>query len=98
MNALFSTEPNSLYLFLFVEVRGLRDSSQVEALQDQAQLMLSEYTLTQYPNNKVRFGKILLLMPALRTVNARTIEDAFFRRTIGSIPIERLLCDMFKSS
>ena len=82
----------------FAEVRGLRDAGQVETLQDQAQLMLSEYTLTQYPTNKVRFGKILLLLPALRTVSPRTIEDAFFRRTIGSIPIERLLCDMFKSS
>ncbi len=85
-------------MFSVAEVRGLRDSSQVETLQDQAQLMLSEYALTQYPANKVRFGKVLLLLPALRTVTSRTIEDVFFRRTIGSIPIERLLCDMFKSS
>ena len=80
------------------EIRGLRDSGQVETLQDQAQLMLNEYILTQYPSNKTRFGKVLLLLPALRTVSPRTIEDTFFRRTIGSIPIERLLCDMFKSS
>ncbi|XP_013412830.1 nuclear receptor subfamily 2 group E member 1 isoform X2 [Lingula anatina] len=80
------------------EVRGLRDSLQVEALQDQAQLMLQDYCLTQQPGSKVRFGKVLLLMPAVRTVSPRTIEDLFFRRTIGSIPIERLLCDMFKSS
>ncbi|XP_041369814.1 nuclear receptor subfamily 2 group E member 1-like [Gigantopelta aegis] len=80
------------------ETRGLRDSLQVETLQDQAQLMMNEYTFTQHPASKMRFGKLLLLLPALRTISARTIEDVFFRRTIGSIPIERLLCDMFKSS
>ncbi|XP_071096820.1 nuclear receptor subfamily 2 group E member 1-like [Haliotis cracherodii] len=80
------------------ETRGLRDSLQVETLQDQATLMLSEYTFTQHPASKMRFGKLLLLLPALRTISSRTIEEIFFRRTIGSIPIERLLCDMFKSS
>ncbi|CAD5113810.1 DgyrCDS2975 [Dimorphilus gyrociliatus] len=85
-------------IVLFKNVRGLRDAAQVETLQDQAQLMLSEYACSQYPNSKVRFGKILLLLPALRAVGSRTIEEVFFRKTIGSIPIERLLCDMFKSS
>ncbi|XP_060074736.1 nuclear receptor subfamily 2 group E member 1-like [Ylistrum balloti] len=80
------------------ESRGLRDYIHVETLQDQAQLMLHEYTVTHQPNNKVRFGKLLLMLPALRTVNSRALEDIFFRRTIGNVPIERLLCDMFKSS
>ncbi|XP_069119677.1 photoreceptor-specific nuclear receptor-like isoform X1 [Argopecten irradians] len=80
------------------ESRGLRDYMHVDTLQDQAQLMLHEYTATHQPNNKVRFGKLLLMLPALRTVNARALEDVFFRRTIGNVPIERLLCDMFKSS
>ncbi|KAJ8300714.1 hypothetical protein KUTeg_022233 [Tegillarca granosa] len=80
------------------EIRGLRDAAQVEILQDQSQLMLHEYTLTQQPANKVRFGKLLLLLPCMRNVSPRAIEEIFFRRTIGNIPIERLLCDMFKSS
>ncbi|XP_050395148.1 nuclear receptor subfamily 2 group E member 1-like [Patella vulgata] len=80
------------------ETRGLRDPIQTDTLQDQAQLMMHEYIFSHHPGNKARFGKLLLLLPALRTINARTIEDIFFRRTIGSIPIERLLCDMFKSS
>ncbi|XP_070531925.1 nuclear receptor subfamily 2 group E member 1-like isoform X2 [Ptychodera flava] len=80
------------------EIRGLREGLQVETLQDQAQLMLAEYTHARFPTSRVRFGKLLLLLPALKTVSARSIEEIFFRRTIGSIPIERLLCDMFKSS
>ncbi|CAG5127297.1 unnamed protein product [Candidula unifasciata] len=44
-----------------------------------------------------RFGKLLLLLPSLRVISGLTIEEIFFRRTIGNIPIERLLVDMFKS-
>ncbi|KAL4219654.1 hypothetical protein ACF0H5_022226 [Mactra antiquata] len=80
------------------EVKGLRDYLQVEMLQDQSQVMLTDYCYTNQPSSKVRFGKLLLLLPALRTVGPRSIEEIFFRRTIGHIPIERLLCDMFKSS
>ena len=96
MSSVFSTFTSSLCAL--VDVSGLRDSVLVEALQDQAQLMLSDYDSQQYPANKSRFGKVLLLLPALRAITARTIESVFFRKTIGSIPIERLLCDMFKSS
>ena len=86
------------YDHAFSEVKGLRDYHQVEILQDQAQMMLNDYIYANFPTSKVRFGKLLLLLPTLRTVSPRTIEEVFFRRTIGSIPIERLLCDMFKSS
>jgi hypothetical protein len=67
-------------------------------LQDQSQLMLKDYINQQHPNSRVRFGKLMLLLPLLRTVSARAIEEVFFRKTIGNVPIERLLCDMFKSS
>ncbi|KAK3087567.1 hypothetical protein FSP39_007621 [Pinctada imbricata] len=78
-------------------IKGIRDVLQVEALQDQSQVMLNEYTMSQ-SSNKARFGKLLLLLPDFRNVSARAVEEIFFRRTIGNIPIERLLCDMFKSS
>ncbi|XP_077977203.1 nuclear receptor subfamily 2 group E member 1-like [Glandiceps talaboti] len=80
------------------ETHGLRDPHQVETLQDQAQVMLGDYLRTQYPRQAVRFGKLLLMLPAIRCISARTLETLFFRDTIGSIPIERLLCDMFQSS
>ncbi|CAI9718493.1 nuclear receptor subfamily 2 group E member 1-like [Octopus vulgaris] len=80
------------------EVRGLRDSKQVDRLQDQAQLMLSDYTSRHHSSMQPRFGKLLLLLPSIRMINPRSLEELFFRRMIGNIPIERLLCDMFKSS
>ncbi|XP_062567700.1 nuclear receptor subfamily 2 group E member 1-like [Saccostrea cucullata] len=79
------------------DVKGLRDSLQVEALQDQAQMMLHDYVINQRLL-KTRFGRLLLQLPAMCNVSSRAIEDIFFRRTIGNIPIERILCDMFKSS
>ena len=88
---------NTVPCFL-TDVRGLRDLLQVELLQDQAQIMLSDYIFSNCPASKVRFGKLLLSLPTLRTVSPRAVEEIFFRRTIGDIPIERLLCDMFKSS
>lgn len=79
------------------ESRCLRDVRAVAALQDQAQLTLSRYIQTAYPTQPFRFGKLLLSLPCLRSVSALAIEELFFRRTIGAIPIERLLCDMYKS-
>ncbi|GFS85868.1 photoreceptor-specific nuclear receptor [Nephila pilipes] len=80
------------------EASGLRDPLQVEMLQDQTQLMLHEYVLTKHPPSKVRFGKLLLILSLVRKINAPVIEDIFFRKTIGSVPIERLLCDMFQAA
>lgn len=52
----------------------------------------------RYPTQPCRFGKLLLLLPALRSVNPTTIEEVFFKKTIGNVPITRLLSDMYKSS
>uniref|UniRef100_T1IVP1 Uncharacterized protein n=1 Tax=Strigamia maritima TaxID=126957 RepID=T1IVP1_STRMM len=80
------------------ETRGLRDPVQVEILQDHTHLMLHDFVTSKEPACKMRFGKLLLLLPSVHGIRASAIEDIFFRKTIGSIPIERLLCDMFKSS
>ncbi|XP_038048111.1 nuclear receptor subfamily 2 group E member 1-like [Patiria miniata] len=80
------------------ETHGVREPLQVEALQDQAQVMLNDYIRHSYPGRSVRFGRLLLILPALRRVSSKLIERLFFKETIGSIPIERLLSDMFQSS
>lgn len=56
--------------------------------------------MTQPPTATVlcsRFGKLLLLLPALRFISSERVELLFFRRTIGNTPMEKLLCDMFKN-
>ncbi|KYN34432.1 Nuclear receptor subfamily 2 group E member 1 [Trachymyrmex septentrionalis] len=46
----------------------------------------------------LRLNKLLLLLPTLRSVSAHAIEELFFRTTIGVIPIERIICDVYKAS
>ncbi|EFX89201.1 tailless-like protein, partial [Daphnia pulex] len=84
-------------VILFKTSAGLRDIPSAVNLQDQAQLTLSRYVSTAYPNQPLRFGRLLLLLPALRTIAPSTIEELFFRKTIGNIPIERIISDMYKS-
>ncbi|NXR29601.1 NR2E3 protein, partial [Cinclus mexicanus] len=79
------------------ETRGLKDPEQVENLQDQSQVMLGQHNRSHYPGQPVRFGKLLLLLPALRFISSERVELLFFRRTIGNTPMEKLLCDMFKN-
>ncbi|XP_071512883.1 photoreceptor-specific nuclear receptor-like isoform X2 [Panulirus ornatus] len=82
------------------EARGLRDGYGVEVLQDQTQLMLHEYLASKVcgAGGRVRAGKLLLLLPALGHISATAVQEIFFKQTVGNTPIERVLCDMFKSS
>ncbi|XP_046406273.1 nuclear receptor subfamily 2 group E member 1-like [Ischnura elegans] len=77
--------------------RWLKEAAAVAAVRDQVQAALEAYVAATYPSRPLRFGRLLLLLPLLRSVSADTIEQLFFRRTIGHIPIRRILCDMFRS-
>ncbi|KAL7639285.1 UNVERIFIED_CONTAM: hypothetical protein RMT77_009774 [Armadillidium vulgare] len=84
-------------IVLFRPVRGLKDCSQVESLQDQAQVMLGQHERTHYPARPARFGRLLLLLASLRNPPAYRIQNLFFTATIGNTPMEKILCDMYKS-
>ncbi|KDR24490.1 Photoreceptor-specific nuclear receptor [Zootermopsis nevadensis] len=75
--------------------RGLRDAAHVELLQDQTHVMLHEYCAARH---KARFGKLLLLLPSVGSLSRQSLEELFFRKTVGDVPIERLLGDMVKSA
>lgn len=75
----------------------IRDPGLVARLRDGAQLALGQ-RLSGASFGALRFGKLLLLLPTLRSVSTHAIEELFFRRTIGVIPIERIICDMYKSA
>jgi nuclear receptor subfamily 2 group E protein 3 len=78
--------------FLFIETRGLKDPQLVENLQDQAQMMLS-----QHVSNPSRFGKLLLVLPTLKSIGVNRIEKLYFSQTIGNLSIEKLLSDLLKN-
>ncbi|XP_055945302.1 protein dissatisfaction-like [Argiope bruennichi] len=77
------------------ETVGLCDVHPVEMLQDQAQCILGDYVRHKYPRQPTRFGRLLLLIPCLRAVSSQAVEKLFFKDTIGDIPIERLIGDMY---
>ncbi|KAI7691161.1 Steroid receptor seven-up, isoforms B/C [Sarcoptes scabiei] len=76
---------------------GLLDSNQVENLQEKSQCALEEYCRNRYPNQSIRFGKLLLRLPSLRSVSSHVIEQLFFVRLVGKTPIETLIRDMLVS-
>ncbi|EDV36585.2 uncharacterized protein Dana_GF13031 [Drosophila ananassae] len=79
------------------ETRGLKDPAQIENLQDQAHVMLSQHTKTQFTAQIARFGRLLLMLPLLRMISSHKIEAIYFQRTIGNTPMEKVLCDMYKN-
>lgn len=75
----------------------LRDPITVARLRDGARLALGQ-RLSGTSFGVLRFGELLLLLPTLRFVSTHAIQELFFSRTIGIIPIETIICDMYKSS
>ncbi|XP_060524152.1 nuclear receptor subfamily 2 group E member 1 isoform X2 [Cylas formicarius] len=89
--ALFKTPPPT------TTCKSLEEVTRVQAVQNDAQLALSKYLGTAKPQQPLRFGKLLLLLSGVRNVPADTIEELFFKKTIGDIPIVKIICDMYKS-
>ncbi|XP_037881851.1 photoreceptor-specific nuclear receptor [Glossina fuscipes] len=78
------------------DIQGLSDIQPVEMLQDQAQCILSDHVRLRYPRQQAtRYGRLLWLLPTLRSIRTSTIESLFFKETIGNVPISRLLKDMY---
>ena len=82
-------------VYFYPETGGLCDVQPVEMLQDQAQCILGDYVRSRYPRQPTRFGRLLLLVPSLRAVSQTTVEALFFKETVGDIPVQRLLGDMY---
>ncbi|XP_063954998.1 nuclear receptor subfamily 2 group E member 1-like isoform X1 [Lytechinus pictus] len=79
------------------ETPHLSEPHRVESLQDQAQVMLGDYVRYAHLSQPTRFGRLLIMLSALRAVSSKFLETLFFKQTIGEIPIERLLSDMFQT-
>lgn len=77
--------------------KNLKDLENIISFQEQTQMTLSKYDAHAYSTHPYRYGKLLLLLPVLRTVSSQTIEELFFKKTIGNISIERVILDMYKS-
>lgn len=76
-----------------------RDASSVEKLRelrDRAHIVLGQrLNMNSISTGTLRFGRLLFMLPTLRSVSAQAIQELFFKRTIGEIPIERIIRDVY---
>ncbi|KAL0273493.1 UNVERIFIED_CONTAM: hypothetical protein PYX00_006140 [Menopon gallinae] len=80
------------------EVRGLKSGQEVELLREKVYAALEEYTRVTRPDEPGRFAKLLLRLPALRSIGLKCLEHLFFFRLIGDVPIDTFLMDMLGSA
>ncbi|XP_045469593.1 nuclear receptor subfamily 2 group E member 1 [Harmonia axyridis] len=78
------------------ELNNLADKARVMMLQDEHLQTLNNYIITSHMDQPLRFTKLMLMLPHLKKVSNYTIEELFFRKTIGAIPIVNIISDMYR--
>ncbi|XP_076445865.1 nuclear receptor subfamily 2 group E member 1-like [Babylonia areolata] len=79
------------------EVGSLVERKQVEAYEEQAQLMLTEHVQLAHPRQVVRVGRLLLLPAKLHAVPGTVVERTFFRGLVGAASIPKLIANILHS-
>ncbi|XP_022914111.1 retinoic acid receptor RXR-alpha-B [Onthophagus taurus] len=80
------------------DVRGLKSVSEVEMLREKVYGVLEEYTKATHPNEPGRFAKLLLRLPALRSIALKCLNHLFVFQLLGEHTIEEYLTKMLDSS
>jgi len=73
------------------DAKGLKSMQQVENLREKLYAVLEEYCKQNYPDQPGRFAKLLLRLPALRSIGLKCLEHLFFFKLIGDTPIDDFL-------
>ncbi|XP_067951195.1 retinoic acid receptor RXR-alpha-B-like [Watersipora subatra] len=76
------------------DVKGLQQSLDIEVNRENVYGTLEEYCRTTYPDEPGRFAKLLLRLPALRSIGLKCVEHLFFFKLIGTTPIENFLLEL----
>ncbi|TRY93850.1 hypothetical protein DNTS_023769 [Danionella cerebrum] len=80
-----------------LHAKGLTSSSEVELLRERVYASLETYCKQKYPDQQGRFAKLLLRLPALRSIGLKCLEHLFFFKLIGNTPIDTFLMEMLES-
>lgn len=79
---------------VFSERSDLRSRKQVEEMQETAEVLLRGHTGAQGASGIIRFGKLLLVLPALRSFPSTPVNELFFGHSSdgsSSTPVERFI-------
>ena len=82
---------------LITDAKGLKSIAQVEMLREKVYAALEEYTRNSYADEPGRFAKLLLRLPALRSIGLKCLEHLFFFKLVGDSPIESFLMEMLEA-
>jgi len=82
------------------DVKGLQDINRVEQLRERVYATLEEYTRTKHENEPGRFAKLLLRLPALRSIGLKCMEHLFFINIIAEagVSLETHLFDLLEGA
>ncbi|XP_063154630.1 retinoic acid receptor RXR-gamma [Candoia aspera] len=79
------------------DAKGLSSPTEVELLREKVYATLEAYTKQKYPEQPGRFAKLLLRLPALRSIGLKCLEHLFFFKLIGDTPIDTFLMEMLET-
>jgi len=68
------------------DIKHLQDSNQVELMREKVYASLEAYAKQKYPDQPGRFAKLLLRLPALRSIGLKCVESMFLFKTVGETP------------
>jgi nuclear receptor subfamily 2 group E protein 1 len=76
--------------------KSLQEVGKIKQLETNARDALAAYEQSYYGvNHQIRYRSLLALLPSLKSVSPYTIEELFFRRNIGNVPLLKLLLDLY---
>ncbi|XP_077162537.1 retinoic acid receptor RXR-alpha isoform X3 [Paroedura picta] len=84
-------------ILLRADSKGLSNPTEVEALREKVYASLEAYCKHKYPDQPGRFAKLLLRLPALRSIGLKCLEHLFFFKLIGDTPIDTFLMEMLEA-
>ncbi|KAH3798623.1 hypothetical protein DPMN_152224 [Dreissena polymorpha] len=79
------------------DAKGLTSVQEVEQLREKVYASLEEYCKNRYIDEPGRFAKLLLRLPALRSIGLKCLEHLFFFKLIGDTPIDTFLMEMLET-
>lgn len=91
-----SKHPFNIYklCMTFLDVRSIKSAQEVEILREKVYGVLEEYCRVTHPDEPGRFAKLLLRLPALRSIGLKCLEHLFFFRMIGDVSIDTFLTEV----